>query len=146
MVIRDFKDSNKKFHIDYFEQENDRVAVQVKIGRRVFLKFEDKKYSGGFTRKLNNSEFFIENSKIILKKSYFKTDVLKPIKKDKKLINKFLTLDVETMVKNEDHIPYCVCHYNGKEKTHFYLTDYSDSTSMLRAVFINLLKLKIQAT
>lgn len=41
-----------------------------------------------------------------------------------------------------EHIPYCICYYNGKEKHSFYLTDYSDHFDMMQAVLLSLFKKK----
>jgi hypothetical protein len=103
-----------------------------------------------FVRYIDNSELFIDGKLEVVKyKSIkFKTNYLKPINKDKKIINKFITLDMETMVINNEHIPYCICFsvYNSSIERlttySFYLTDYPDHKEMIRELIINLLRPK----
>jgi len=115
----------------------------VKIKGKLILKVEDvNASSGSFTRKLNSSEYFISNNKIKLKMSTYKTDVLRPIKKDKKLVNKFITLDIETMLIDGEHTPYCICFYDGVEKYSFYLSDYGDYNEMLKSALESMLRAK----
>lgn len=62
------------------------------------------------------------------------------IKSDKKISNRFLTLDIETRTINNIMEPYCVSIFNGTKFTSFYLTDYADSETMLRNVIQSLMK------
>ena len=79
-----------------------------------------------FVRIINNSEFVIDviKSEIIFKSIKIKTDFLKSISKDRKNSNNFITLDIETrVVYNNDigqHVPYCVCYYDGLKNYSFY--------------------------
>ena len=70
-------------------------------------------------------------------KTYIKTKI-----KTLMIDNKFITLDVETMVVDGEHIPYCVCLYDGKNNFSYYLTEFSDHFEMLEAVVNNLLRQK----
>jgi len=67
---------------------------------------------------------------------------LKTTKKDKKIINKFITLDIETRIDNYEHVPYCICYFDGKKKYSFYVTDFSDYGEMLKTAIESLLKPK----
>ena len=49
------------------------------------------------------------------------------MKVDKKLNNKFITLDIETKSINNVMTPYSISFYDGKKLNSFYLTDYKDS-------------------
>jgi hypothetical protein len=57
---------------------------------------------GSFIRKIGNQEYTFLNGILILKTSIRKTRFLASIKTSKKMINKFLTLDIETRdIKNK---------------------------------------------
>ena len=44
--------------------------------------------------------------------------------------NKFLTMDIETFIKDVIHIPYCICFYDGIKTFSYYLTDFNSSKDM----------------
>jgi hypothetical protein len=64
------------------------------------------------------------------------------IKKEKKLIDKFITLDIETMVVNGVHIPYNICFYDGVQSYSFYLSDYDNHLDMIEDALTNLFRPK----
>jgi len=120
IVIQDLVNKNKKYIIQHLESKTKRSIIEIKIKGETILKFEDYKDNWhSFTRKINSSEYRIQKNQIVFKMSNYKTDTLKPIKADKNLTNKIITLDVETMVQNGEHIPYCICHFDGKENKSF---------------------------
>jgi hypothetical protein len=45
--------------------------------------------------------------------------------------NKFLTMDIETFIKDGIHIPYCICFYDGIKTFSYYLTDFKNSNEMI---------------
>jgi hypothetical protein len=49
----------------------------------------------------------------------------------KSLNNKFITLDVETYIKNSILIVYCISIFDGKNKTTFFLNDYKNSEDLI---------------
>jgi hypothetical protein len=71
-----------------------------------------------------------------------KTSFLKPIKPNKKLINKILIMDIETRVINNVTIPYCICIFNGINSSSFYLNDYNDHIDMMNVAINTILKRK----
>jgi protein associated with RNAse G/E len=77
-----------------------------------------------FARTIGSYEYYIKvflkkelklvtDGEIVLKTIKYKTEHMQIIKKEKKLIDKFITLDIETMVVNGVHIPYNICFYDG---------------------------------
>jgi hypothetical protein len=130
------------FHIS-IKKEFNMIEVRNNVGENSYnfkdYVLENKKY---FIRTINNSEFYIQNNKVILKTIKFKTDVLKPTHKERKLFNKIITLDIETRVENNIHIPYCICYYDGKDKYSFYVTDFSYHYEMLHEAINSLFKPK----
>jgi hypothetical protein len=97
-----------------------------------------------FLRKTNKYEFYIDkyNEKILLKLNKFKTDYIKPTKKEAFSKNNFITLDIETQVINNEHIPYCICYYDGIKTYSFYLSDFDNVQTMFNEVILSLLKPK----
>jgi len=89
-----------------------------------------------------NHEYFYQDNKLICKIIEKKLNIMQPIKQDKKIINKFITLDIETMVQNNVHIPFCLSYYDGIKTYSFYLTDFKDSDQMLQSAIESLLKPK----
>jgi DNA polymerase type B, organellar and viral len=111
------------------------------------LTFTDSSFNkeaGIFKRFIDhyNHEYFYKDNALIAKTIEKKVSVLEPIKKDKLIKNKLITLDIETIVKKGIHIPFCVSFYDGKNKFSFYLSNYKDSEDMLIAVIESLLKPK----
>ena len=46
------------------------------------------------------------------------------------------------MVKENKHIPYCICFYDGEKQHSFYLTDFKDVDDMFFACFNSLFRPK----
>nr|WUR10579.1 hypothetical protein [Elmerina hispida] len=92
-----------------------------------------------FKRTFNNNTFYILNNQILLKTIKFKTEYLKPIKKEKICRVKIITLDIETKVIGNVHIPYCICYYDGTKKESFYIKDFVDVNDMMTTAIESLL-------
>ena len=73
-----------------------------------------------FVRVFDNTQFYIQNDQILVKTIKFKTDYIKSIPKKRKLVNKLITMDIETYVQDGEHIPYCICYFDGEKKYSFY--------------------------
>ena len=134
------KGSNLNYSV-HREDQIQTVKVSTIKGK---LLFEFKDIFGinpsSFTRILKNQEFIFLNGVLKLKKLIRKTEFISKIKVDKKISNRFLTLDIETRTINNIMEPYCVSIFNGTKFTSFYLTDYADSDTMLRNVIQSLMK------
>jgi hypothetical protein len=151
LIIRDKDNKDKTYHIEKGGYG------KIKLGKQTLYTFEDHNRStikpkldeNIFVRIVNNHEFFIlkpnkigEQGELILKTIKYKTDFIKPTKKDKKLINKFITFDIETRVQDNEHIPYAICYYDGINKYYFYVTEFKDHNHMIYTVLSSLLKPK----
>jgi hypothetical protein len=53
--------------------------------------------------------------------------------KSKTIINNFLTLDIETFIKDNVLTPYCVSIYDGVKTNNFYLTDFKNVDNMIES-------------
>jgi hypothetical protein len=95
-----------------------------------------------FTRIINNQKYYFKNGELILKTLEKTTNVLTSLKLDKKVNNKFITLDIETQTINNIMTPYCISFFDGKISKSFYLSDYKDSQEMLTFAISSLLKRK----
>lgn len=145
-VIQDKLDQDKTYIINHNVAQKF-TEVEVKITNRnktTSTKFLDRpsKRNDCFIRLVNNHEFYIKNEENVLKCTRFKIDHLKPLKLEKKITNKYLTLDIETMVVDGKHIPYCICYFDGKNKYSFYLSNYSNYSEMMQDMLFTLLKNK----
>jgi hypothetical protein len=66
-----------------------------------------------------------------LKTSIRKTRFLASIKTSKKLVNKFLTLDIETRDIKNKKIPYCICIFDGINTNRFFISDFKNHKDMI---------------
>lgn len=97
---------------------------EVKIFRNgsLVLEYIDKKTSdNSFIRSLGRNTYYYINNKQVLVQSTKKTKAI-PIKRSEKEMNTdFITMDLETMVIDNKHIPYCVGVFDGNLQKCFYL-------------------------
>jgi hypothetical protein len=121
-------------------------AIEILSKGKTILTFIDYKNDDNnlstFTRKLKNQEYIFINGKLIIKKLIRKTSFLKPIKPLKKLINKFLTMDIETRIIDNIKVPApqgCVCIFDGVTTFSYYLTDYKDHIEMIKVAISSIL-------
>src|ERR1700692_1673194 len=110
----------------------------------IILTFKDVKDinsqdNSTFTRIINNQTYHINNGELIVKTLKKSNNLLTKLNKDKNLMNKFITLDIETQTINNIMSPYSICFYDGKKVKSFYLTDYKDSNEMLKVCINSLL-------
>lgn len=115
LTIKILKSNNKNF-IEYF-----------KDGQSL-IKFTDDFISeNSFVREINNKKYYFENNKEILFIKKIKTKFISKLKKSKILVNNFITFDIETFVKDNILIPFCICIYDG-EKTYYYFVKENNKT------------------
>jgi hypothetical protein len=56
---------------------------------------------------------------------------IQPLIRTETLQNKFLTLDIETFIKDGAHVPYAISIFDGENSLSYYLSDFKDSNTML---------------
>ena len=96
------------------------------------IKFTDEFISEKrFIRILDNKKYFFENGKQILFTKEIKTKFISKTKKSKKIINNFLTLDIETYVNENSLVPYLICYFDGRNSYSFGLWDYDSPENMI---------------
>jgi hypothetical protein len=93
------------------------------------ISLENKK----FIRNIGKSIIHYENGEISLYTTIKKTKpmVSKILSKNKQLTNKFITMDIETIIYNNILIPYLLCWYDGEIKKHYYITHPSEIESYI---------------
>ena len=117
---------------------------------KVILTFEDtipdKSIPDTFSRKIieksGHQEYHFKDGKLVLKLMDRLTSYLKNIKTDKKITRKFITMDLESRQINNVVKPYLLAFYDGVHSYSFYLHDYKNIESMIKAAFTHLLKSK----
>jgi len=153
LSVQDFNNKDKYYHIE-INPYNSKISIfsQNKV-IMTFIDYDSSEFlpvnlrllpknKTVFIRTINNFEFYIRNNEIVFKTIKYKTDFLLPIQKEKNIINKFITLDIETRVENNVHIPYSICYYDGKKKFPFFVTDFNNHHDMLENVILSLLRPK----
>lgn len=105
------------------------------------IKFTDVFISKSiFLRNIYNKKFWFKNGTQILSTSEIKTKFITKKTKIKNIVNKFITLDIETFVSNNTLVPYLICFYDGKNIYSFGLWDYKNPEMMildcLKSIFI----------
>lgn len=123
------RNSKLEFYIELSENYQE---VELRFDDKVLLSFKDTmldRRSGdlsSFSRLIKNRhEYFFNKGNLILKKIIKKVKFIKQIRKSNHLSDKFLTMDLETRVINEEMSSYCVSIYDGKKFKSFYITDYT---------------------
>ena len=97
------------------------------------LKWVDTSTGEGFKREIGKSTIYFVNGKVVLRKQQLNHKVFSKIKPDSKLVNNFVTMDIETITQNGNLTPYLICAYNGSE----YITSYGKNQKELFTTFIN---------
>ena len=95
-----------------------------------------------FIREIGKNKFTFKNNELILSTVEKTVKFISKVKTAKKRDNKFITLDIETMVVDNKHIPYCMSIFDGAKSSSFFLKDFTDSTKMIRTGIETLLKRK----
>jgi len=96
------------------------------------IKFQDQIISENkFIRVIDNKKYYFENGEQFVMTKELKTEFIPKTRKSNKLVNNFITLDIETFVKNNILTPFCVSIYDGKIVSSFYLTDYKNVDEMV---------------
>jgi hypothetical protein len=114
-ILQNYQDQTITFN--KFEKHNEieffKSGISVIKFKDIFIE------TNKFMRIIDNKSFYFENGEQILFSRKMKTDFISKTKKSRNLINNFITLDIETFVKNNTLIPFLICFYDGR-KSHSY--------------------------
>lgn len=124
--------SLKSGNLAIVNSNGDTNKVSIFKGDDLVLTYTDVKTSdNSFIRVIGRNTYHYHKEQLILVQSAKKTKPIKELNIDTKLDDKVITMDLETRVDNDTHIPYCVGVFTGNEKLSFYLSDYKNSNHML---------------
>jgi hypothetical protein len=97
----------------YNEVEFFRLGISLVKFKDVFIN-ENK-----FMRIIDNKKIYFENGEEILFENNMKTKFIEKTNKNKDLVNKFITLDIETYFDGSTLIPFLICFYDGNKSYSF---------------------------
>ena len=138
----------------YFLQDKDNLIIKILKSENInsieifkqgdpLIKFKDFKLGENkFVRIIENKKYYFENNEQILFTKDIKSKFISKLHKTNKLINNFITLDIETYIRDNILIPYCISIYDGKVKNSFFVTDYVDSGDMILSALKSILARK----
>jgi DNA polymerase type B, organellar and viral len=112
ITLRKFKEYNL---VEFFKNGN------------CLINFRDEIISENkFVRLINNKKYYFEDGKQFLFTNEIKNKFIAKTNKTKTNKNNFITLDIETFVKDNILTPFCISIFDGKNISNFYLSDYKN--------------------
>jgi hypothetical protein len=98
----------------------------------LLIKFRDEFISNNkFLRIIGSKKYYFENNKEILFLKEIKTKFISKLNKIKNLTNNIITLDIETYIKDNVLVPFCISIYDGHKTKSFFITDYINVEEMI---------------
>jgi len=101
----------------YIEKEKNKTIFKYYLDNKLSLEFKDYNYNHKyFIREFDNQKYYINinNQSIDLITKEIETKFLKKENKSKNTKDKIITFDIETILKDNIHIPYLYSMYDGK--------------------------------
>lgn len=98
--------------------------------------------NNNFIREIGKNTFYYYNNKlevITVKKS---NRFIKNQTRRYKINNKFLTLDIETKLIDNCHVPYLISYFDGRNSRSFFSTDYDSPIEMIQDCILSLCRAK----
>jgi len=106
--------------------------IEILSGGDIIVKFRDEFISDNkFIRILDNKKYYFENNQQILYTKEKKTKFISKLAQTKILNNNFITLDIETYIKDGILIPYVISIYDGKMEFTFSIWEYNNHEQMI---------------
>jgi hypothetical protein len=127
----------------YILQDKDNLTIKILSSENLnsieifkkgdlIIKFKDFKLDENkFIRIIDNKKFYFENNQQILFTKETRTKFISKTNRSKVLINNFITLDIETYIKNNILIPFCISIYDGNRPNSYFLSDFNDSSELI---------------
>lgn len=117
ITLRKFKEYNL---IDFFKNGN------------CLITFKDEIISENkFIRIVNNKKYYFENGEQFLLTKDMKSKFISKLSTSKNFNNKFITLDIETFIKDSILIVYCISIFDGNFKKSFFLNDFKNVDELI---------------
>ena len=124
---------NKTYQIDVYEGGK---INKVTILGNIKLSWTDTIVQGDetniFKREIKKSSIYFMDGEIILRKKELPAKPFRRLQKESALKNNFITLDIETITKENKKIPYLINAYNGRH----HLTSFNSNENELFQEFI----------
>jgi hypothetical protein len=121
-----------KTNIAIIIQEDNKNLIKLYREGEIAYEYTDIKINDStFVRHLENKKLTFKNNELILLTIDKSTKFIDPLLPLQNLTNKFITLDIETFIKDGIHIPYCISWYESENTKNYYLTDFKDPDSMI---------------
>lgn len=96
--------------------------------------------SNKFIRVLANKKYCFENGRQIVTTANISTKFISNIKKSNKILNNFITLDIETFVNKDNNlVPFLISFFNGENSFSFWLGDFKTVEEMMINCFNSIL-------
>jgi hypothetical protein len=115
--------------INKFKEYNE---VSLISGGNTIFNFIDEYISENkFVRILDNKKFYFEDNKEVLFTKEINSKFISKLKHNKNLNNNFITLDVETYIKDSILIVYCISIFDGSKSKSFFLNDYKNVEELI---------------
>jgi DNA polymerase family B len=123
---------NNKAEIIVIDKYDNNYNIEIFRNRVSLIKYTDNIISeNNFVRTIKNNKFYFENNKEILFLKEIKTKFISKLTKSKNLTNNFITLDIETYVKDNILVPFCISIYDGRKTSSFFIKDYKNVEDMI---------------
>jgi hypothetical protein len=118
-------------------------SIEIFKNADLIIKFTDFKLSENkFIRVLDNKKYYFENNQQILFMKESNTKFISKTNKINKLVNNFLTLDIETYIKDNVLIPFCISIYDGSRTYSYFISDFKDSKDLILTALKSILSRK----
>ena len=135
--------SSAQYHVKF---DKHTMIVKYVLNNKPLITFTDELLDinnlGTFKRTIQNQKFQFVDTQLISKEKLYTFPFIKKLSAKPFLINKFITMDLETINVNGKLIPYVISHYDGTSSQTFYVTDYRDHKDMLIACIKSLMQRK----
>jgi len=92
--------------------------------------------------KSGQQEYYFEKGKLTCKLINKATPYLKQVKTEKNIINKFITMDIESRQIKNKATPYLIAFFDGIQPYVYFLSDFKNREEMARQACLELLKSK----
>src|SRR5580692_2052691 len=123
---------NNKAEIIVIDKYDNNYNIEIFRNRVSLIKYTDNIISeNNFVRTIKNNKFYFENNKEILFLKEIKTKFISKLTKSKNLTNNFITLDIETYIKDNILVPFCISIYDGRKTSSFFIKDYKNVEDMI---------------
>lgn len=133
--------SNLIYNITFL---SDHHHVRIHKYNEFIIEFKDyfTEDNSTFTRIVKDQTYIYSKGIIAIKKVVKNISYLNSVNPSKKLVNKYITLDIETLTLNNIMKPYCISYYDGIKSLSYYLSDFKNSEDMIVYALSSIIKSK----